>query len=56
MDRRVPSSMGAQIGRSAAHFFAHAGEMMAHASLYGVSDLALPGRLAHVREATPARS
>jgi hypothetical protein len=49
--RGTPSSVGAQIARSATHFFSHAGEAMAHASLYGVADLGMPGELAHVRAA-----
>lgn len=52
MKWRDDSSYAAQIGRSAAHLFSHAGEMMAHASLYGVGDLGMPGRLKWVREAT----
>lgn len=52
MKWRDDSSYGAQIARSAAHLFSHAGEMMAHASLYDVADLGMPGRLARVREAT----
>lgn len=51
--RDAPSSYAAQVARSAAHLFSHAGEMMAHASLYGVADIGQPGPLAHVREATP---
>jgi|GEM_PF-2851023 len=50
------SSYASQIGRSAAHLFSHAGEMMAHASLYGVGDLGMPGRLIRVREATSPES
>ena len=46
------SSYGPQIARSAAHLFSHAGEMMAHASLYGVADIGMPGALAHVRAAS----
>jgi hypothetical protein len=49
--RGTPSSVGAQVARSATHFFSHAGEAMAHASLYGVADLGMPGELAHVRAA-----
>ncbi|MCK9487029.1 MAG: hypothetical protein M0R73_10110 [Dehalococcoidia bacterium] len=51
--RGTPSSLGAQIARSAGHQFAHAGEMMAHASLYGVADLGMPGQLAHVAATAP---
>lgn len=54
--RGVASSLGAQVARSAAHTFAHAGEMMAHASLYGVADLGQPGALAHVAAAAPPRT
>ena len=46
------SSYAPQIARSAAHLFSHAGEMMAHASLYGVADIGMPGALAHVRAAS----
>lgn len=53
--RGTPSSLGAQVARSAGHQFAHAGEMMAHASLYGVPDLGMPGQLAHVGAAVPPR-
>jgi hypothetical protein len=49
------SSYGSQIARSAAHLFSHAGEVMAHASLYGVADIGMPGPLARVREASEPR-
>lgn len=52
---RGDSSVGSQLARSATHFFSHAGEMLAHASLYGVADIGQPGPLAHVREATAPR-
>lgn len=52
---RYESSVGSQLARSATHFFSHAGEMMAHASLYGVQDIGQPGPLAHVREASQLR-
>lgn len=52
---RGDSSVGSQLARSATHFFSHAGEMLAHASLYGVADIGQPGPLAHVREATTPR-
>lgn len=48
------SSYGAQVARGATHLFAHAGEMMAHASLYGVADLGMPGPIAHVRGVSSA--
>lgn len=51
-----PSSLGAQLARSVGHLFAHAGEMMAHASLYGVADLGMPGQLAHVGAAAPVQA
>ncbi len=51
--RGTASSVGAQMARSGGHFFSHAGEMMAHASLYGVADLGMPGELAHVAAAAP---
>ncbi|MCK9496481.1 MAG: DinB family protein [Dehalococcoidia bacterium] len=56
MKWREDSSYAAQIARSAAHLFSHAGEMMAHASLYGVADIGMPGRLQRVREATTPSS
>jgi hypothetical protein len=46
--RNEPSSVGAQLARSATHFFAHAGESMAHASLYGTRDIGMPGEFANV--------
>lgn len=54
MKWRDDSSYGAQIARSATHLFSHAGEMLAHASLYGAGDLGQPGPLAHVGEAVQA--
>ncbi|MGE3960837.1 MAG: DinB family protein [Dehalococcoidia bacterium] len=50
MKWRDDSSYAAQMARSATHLFSHAGEMMAHASLYGVADVGQPGPLARVRE------
>ena len=44
------STLGALAARSAALLFARAGELNAHASLFGAPDLALPGMLAHVAE------
>ncbi len=55
MKWRDDSSYAAQVARSAAHLFSHAGEMMAHASLYGVADIGMPGPLTHVREASAPR-
>jgi hypothetical protein len=52
---RRESSVAAQLARSATHYFAHAGEMLAHASLYGAEDLGQPGPLASVRAATTPR-
>ena len=42
------TNIGAELSRSAAHCFAHAGELMAIASLFGAEDLGQPGLLAHV--------
>ena len=52
---REGSSVGGQLARSATHFLSHAGEMLAHASLYGVQDIGQPGPLPHVREASRTR-
>ncbi len=38
---------------TAAHLFAHAGELATIGSLVGAPDLALPGALAHTMAATP---
>ena len=46
------TSVGAELARSAAHCFAHAGELMAIASLFGAEDLGQPGPLAHVGAAS----
>ncbi len=55
LDRRTVRPAGADAGRSAgdllvrsaAHVFAHAGELSAIASLVGAPDLGVPGRLTH---------
>lgn len=44
--RGAHHSTGAQLARSAAHVFYHAGELQALGSLAGMPDLGLPGRLA----------
>lgn len=55
LDRRAILPAGAEaersagdlLARSAAHVFAHAGELSAIASLVGAPDLGVPGRLTH---------
>jgi len=48
------STVGAQLARSAVHCFAHTGELMAVASLFGAEDLGQPGLLAHVADSGTA--
>ena len=50
MKWRDDSSYAAQMARSATHLLAHAGEIQAHASLYGVQSIGQPGPLARVSE------
>ncbi len=47
----VPGPLGAQMARSAAHVFYHAGELQALGSLAGMPDVGLPGRLARCARA-----
>lgn len=48
--RGVQHPMGAQLARSAAHAFCHAGELQALGSLAGMPDLRLPGYLARCKD------
>ena len=49
--RGAQHPMGAQLARSAAHVFYHAGELQALGSLAGMPDQGLPGRLARCAKA-----